>query len=348
MGLQCGTERAYSGERIAFPRHHQPTSHGHHFDDSSGPVRTQNHHDHLNVGESIRIRTARQAHGAGKGCQWDALRRNDDDLQSGFDRTGLSNSLEWRSAVHHLNPYSWHEADHVDLQRGCALPASTGTISQVVNKAPTTITLASSANPSTAGQTVTFTGKLKVPYGAPPAGVLIFKDGTTILGYSSLTSGIASFSTAKLASGPHSITATYASTANYLPSISGVVIQNVSTPSASVTPALKTGWRRRVHGIGLQKALWGHPLWTTVDNYSRKWMSIRRTVGQKHNSRTAGSARLVFRLLRNHTDRSARANVLTDTFSFFAIRRNPRPTAGAAVPSPHLPPPFDDPASCQP
>ncbi len=108
------------------------------------------------------------------------------------------------------------------------LPPSTSTVvSQVVNRAPTRVTLSSSANPSTVGQSVTFTAKLTVPYGAPPAGNVVFKDGTTGLGSVPLNAGTASFSTAKLAVGSHSITATFNGVTYYLPCTSNVVIQQV-------------------------------------------------------------------------------------------------------------------------
>ena len=109
------------------------------------------------------------------------------------------------------------------------LPPSTSTvISQVVNRAPTTLTLNSSANPSKVGQSVTFTARLSVPYGASPAGNVIFKDGTIALGSAALNAGTASFSTTKLALGSHSITATFNGVTYYLPSTSNVVVLAVN------------------------------------------------------------------------------------------------------------------------
>jgi hypothetical protein len=85
-------------------------------------------------------------------------------------------------------------------------------VSQVVNKANTTVTMAQSVNPSVHGQTVTFTaGAHAVAPGAGiPAGVVTFRDGATVLGSVPLNaSGVASLSTAALTVGSHSITASY-------------------------------------------------------------------------------------------------------------------------------------------
>jgi len=112
-------------------------------------------------------------------------------------------------------------------------PSTSATISQVVNKAPTTLILGSSANPSPVGQRVTFSAKVAVRYGAPPGGTVVFQDGTTVLGSATLTSGTASFSTANLALGSHAITAIYKGVTYYLPCTSSVVIQGVQATNTA-------------------------------------------------------------------------------------------------------------------
>ncbi len=82
-------------------------------------------------------------------------------------------------------------------------------LSQVVNKATTTTTLTSSLNPSTFGQRVTFTASVTPQFSGTVKGTVTFYDGTTALNTSLLTGGIAKFTTRKLASGAHSITAKY-------------------------------------------------------------------------------------------------------------------------------------------
>src|SRR5207253_3715692 len=71
-------------------------------------------------------------------------------------------------------------------------------LSQVVNKAVTSTALTSGANPSVFGQAVTFTASVSAssPGAGTPTGSVTFKDGASTLGTGSLSSGVASFSTA--------------------------------------------------------------------------------------------------------------------------------------------------------
>jgi hypothetical protein len=102
-------------------------------------------------------------------------------------------------------------------------------ISQTVNKAATSTVLGSSANPSTNGQSVTFTATVSVnaPGAGTPQGTVNFNDGATFLGSGSLSGGIATFSTAALTVGTHAITASYAGDVNFAVSTSNAVQQQV-------------------------------------------------------------------------------------------------------------------------
>ena len=82
-------------------------------------------------------------------------------------------------------------------------------VSQVVTKASTTTALVSSANPSTVGESVTFTATVVPQFNGTPAGTVTFKNGTVTLGAVTLSDGTAAFTTATLAKGAHTITATY-------------------------------------------------------------------------------------------------------------------------------------------
>jgi hypothetical protein len=82
-------------------------------------------------------------------------------------------------------------------------------VSQVVSKATTTTTLASSLNPSKVGQSVTFTATVTPEFSGTVTGNVTFYDGTTLLKTVTLSGGSAKFTTAKLTSGVHSIKATY-------------------------------------------------------------------------------------------------------------------------------------------
>jgi hypothetical protein len=88
---------------------------------------------------------------------------------------------------------------------------STGTTSQTVNQAATTTALVSSVNASVFGQSVTFTATVSAnaPGSGTPTGSVTFRDGSTTLGTVTLSGGVASYTTAKLATTSHAITATY-------------------------------------------------------------------------------------------------------------------------------------------
>jgi hypothetical protein len=73
----------------------------------------------------------------------------------------------------------------------------------------TTTTLTSSPNPSTSGQSVTFTAIVKGASGATPTGSVTFKNGSTTLGTVALSGGGAALSTTTLPVGSLSITAIY-------------------------------------------------------------------------------------------------------------------------------------------
>jgi uncharacterized repeat protein (TIGR03803 family) len=90
-------------------------------------------------------------------------------------------------------------------------PYGAGTVwsySTVMEK--TTTTLASSPNPSTVGQDVTFTATITAANGQTPNdGTVTFKYGTTVLATANVSSGVAQFDTTTLPVGKHTITATY-------------------------------------------------------------------------------------------------------------------------------------------
>jgi len=105
----------------------------------------------------------------------------------------------------------------------------------------TSTSLASSLNPSTFGQSVTFTATVKPSATGTATGTITFKDGTTMLGTSAISSGIAKFTTSTLAVGTHSITAVYGGDATFLGSTSAVLSQVVNSSggggAVTFTPA---------------------------------------------------------------------------------------------------------------
>jgi hypothetical protein len=103
--------------------------------------------------------------------------------------------------------------------------------SQQVNPASTTNTLASNANPSVSGQSVTFTATVAVvsPGTEAPTGTVNFLDGSTQIGTGTLDdNGKATFSTGALTVGTHSITAVSVGNAEFATSTSNVVSQVVN------------------------------------------------------------------------------------------------------------------------
>jgi hypothetical protein len=123
--------------------------------------------------------------------------------------------------------------------------SATATLTQVVAKTTPAVTLVSSANPSTPGQSVTFTATL--PTGV--TGTVTFTSGGTTLGTSTLTGGVAATTTSSLTTGSDPITATYNGdgsnnsatatltqvVAKTTPVVTLVSSLNPSTPGQSVT-----------------------------------------------------------------------------------------------------------------
>jgi hypothetical protein len=98
------------------------------------------------------------------------------------------------------------------------------------------VTLASSANPSIAGSSVSFTATIAAPQGAPVTGTVTFKDGATVLGTANVnSSSVATFSTSALAVGQHSIVASYSGDATNRAASSNLLLQAVQTAGTSVT-----------------------------------------------------------------------------------------------------------------
>jgi hypothetical protein len=103
-------------------------------------------------------------------------------------------------------------------------------LNQVVVSATTT-SVVSSANPSIVTQSVTFTATVSVvpPGSGMPTGTMTFKDGTSVLGTGTLSSGQATFTTSLLTAGSHSITAVYGGSANFQASTSAALNQTVTS-----------------------------------------------------------------------------------------------------------------------
>lgn len=148
------------------------------------------------------------------------------------------------SATFAISTLSTGGADKITAQYpgDTTFAASKSTIlAQVVNDAATTTSLASSQNPSNSGQSVTFTAKVSVtpPGAGTPTGNVIFFNGSKRLGGVSLSGSVASYTTANLGNGTHSITAAYNGNRSFNGSTSSAVNQIVGS-GQSGTPTTTT------------------------------------------------------------------------------------------------------------
>jgi len=113
--------------------------------------------------------------------------------------------------------------------------ASPATFNLTNTRAATSTTVTSSSNPSDLGQNVTFTAT--VTSVATPAGTVQFKiDGALVGGPVTLdANGVATFTTASLGVGNHSIVADYSGNANFNPSTNSLPGSQVVRPSPSLS-----------------------------------------------------------------------------------------------------------------
>jgi hypothetical protein len=110
-------------------------------------------------------------------------------------------------------------------------------VSQVVNRAATSITVSTSGSPSIDNQGVTVAATVTVltPGLGTPTGSVTFKDGSTTFGTGALNNGRVTFTTSALGVGTHSITAVYAGDLNFAGSASTPAIQQVQYEPGGTT-----------------------------------------------------------------------------------------------------------------
>jgi len=115
--------------------------------------------------------------------------------------------------------------------------SATGSSSVKVVSATSSIALTASATSVTAGTSVTFTATVAPPAGGTtPTGSVTFMDGAKTLGTGTLNgAGVATLTTATLATGPHSITAVYGGDSNNAASTSAAVTVTVALAQTSTT-----------------------------------------------------------------------------------------------------------------
>lgn len=110
-------------------------------------------------------------------------------------------------------------------------PATSAVVAQTVNNiSNTTTSLTTSLGSVPAGQAVTLTAAVA---GAAPTGTVTFKDGSVTVGTGTLTAGQATLSTSFVATGTHSLTATYSGDTNNAASTSAITTQTITIGSSS-------------------------------------------------------------------------------------------------------------------
>jgi hypothetical protein len=115
--------------------------------------------------------------------------------------------------------------------------AGSSSLVQAIHSGASSTALASTPNPSGAGQSVTFTATVThvPPATGTPTGQVTFQQGNTVLAQAPLnSSGVVSFSTSALAAGSDTVTATYASDSLFAAS-SGSTVQTVQSTFTTTT-----------------------------------------------------------------------------------------------------------------
>ena len=122
--------------------------------------------------------------------------------------------------------------------------SSSKALTQTISKITTSASLASSPDPSSLGQAVTFTCTVSASNGSPPTGQVTFKEGSTVLGQSMLGAAKAArISVSSLTAGTHTITAAYLGNSRFAGSSASVsqtvnkLAATASIMSASANPS---------------------------------------------------------------------------------------------------------------
>ena len=116
-------------------------------------------------------------------------------------------------------------------------------LTQVVNKDGSTTSVVSSINPSSFGQSVTFTATVAAaaPGSGTPTGTVTFYDGSSKLGNGALNnSGVAVLTTSRLTAMTHTITAVYGGNANFTTSTSSAMSQVVNPAGTTINVTSST------------------------------------------------------------------------------------------------------------
>ncbi len=128
--------------------------------------------------------------------------------------------------------------------------SSSSATTQMVGQDGTSVMLSSSVNPSSAGQSVTFTASVSAvaPGSGTVGGSVTFLAGSSVLGTVNLSGGSASLTTSALPVGSDTITATYNGATNYKNASAGLTQSVGTTTKAASSTTLSSGSNSSVYG----------------------------------------------------------------------------------------------------
>jgi len=110
-----------------------------------------------------------------------------------------------------------------------------GPLTQVVNTATTTTSLASSQNPAVINEAVTYTATVASQYGGAATGTMVFQDGGATIATVPLAGNQAAFNTKYTAVGTHTIAASYSGDTNNTGSVSATLVEQINKGFPSKT-----------------------------------------------------------------------------------------------------------------
>ena len=113
--------------------------------------------------------------------------------------------------------------------------SSSSAVVVTIKQAKTETVLASSKDPQTYDEAVTFTATVKPSTSGMPTGKVTFKNGSSTLATVNLSGGKASYTTSALTVGSHAITADYSGSAEYATSASSTLTETVKQAKTSTT-----------------------------------------------------------------------------------------------------------------
>jgi streptogramin lyase len=158
---------------------------------------------------------------------------------------GMQASATLVNGIAMLSVYGWAPGPHtitVTYNGDASFATSTASFTQNVALAPTVTTLAASVNPASVGQTVTFSATVSavLPDSPPPTGTVAFYSGVSLLGYGTLTNGVATFTTSFAAAGSYALSAVYVGNVIYVGS-SATLSEAVSAAAPIAADRSDTG-----------------------------------------------------------------------------------------------------------